>query len=100
MDMACAIWQALQPHRNLVHLRHSGSPREPARDKTGRLCASLAAAWHTRVLAHDKRQMRLRRRGTNGLSTHRWRRQSGANSSLKPNFLASWENTGKFINLG
>ena len=30
--------------------------------------------------------------------THRWRRQSGANSSLKPNFLASWENTGKFIN--
>ena len=29
--------------------------------------------WHTRVLAQDKRQMRLRRRGTDGLSTHRWR---------------------------
>ena len=29
--------------------------------------------WHTRVPAHDKRQMRLRRRGTDGLSTHRWR---------------------------
>src|SRR6516165_5646809 len=33
-------------------------------------------------------------------STRCWRRQSGANSSLKPNFLASWENTGKFINFG
>src|SRR6516164_9510830 len=30
--------------------------------------------WHTRVLAHDKRQMRLRHRGTDGLSTHRWRK--------------------------
>ena len=29
--------------------------------------------WHTRVPAHDKRQMRLRRRGTDGLPTHRWR---------------------------
>jgi hypothetical protein len=29
---------------HLVHLRHSGRPREPARDKTGRLCASLPAA--------------------------------------------------------
>ena len=25
------------------------------------------------MLAHDKRQMRLRHRGTDGLSTHRWR---------------------------
>ena len=39
--------------------------------------------WHTRVLAHDKRQMQLRRRGTDGLSTPRWRGQSAANSSRK-----------------
>jgi hypothetical protein len=32
-------------------------------------------------------------------TTPRWRRQSGTNSSLKPNFPASWENTRKFINL-
>jgi hypothetical protein len=33
--------------------------------------------------------------------THRWRKQSGANSSLKkPKFPASWENTGKFIDSG
>ena len=32
--------------------------------------------------------------------TLRWRRQSRANSSLKPNSLASWENTGNFVRLG
>ena len=32
--------------------------------------------------------------------THRWRKQSGANPSLVENFPASWENTGKFIDLG
>src|SRR6516164_10140575 len=35
-------------------------------------------------VVHDKRQMLLRRRGTDGLLTHRWRRQSGANPSRKP----------------
>src|SRR6516164_867786 len=39
--------------------------------------------WHTRVPAHDKRQMRFRRRGTDGSQTLCWRRQSAANSSRK-----------------
>ena len=32
--------------------------------------------------------------------TPRWRGQSRANSSLKPKFPASWENTGNFVRLG
>src|SRR6202040_616589 len=32
--------------------------------------------------------------------TPRWRRQSRANPSLKPEFPASWENTGNSVRLG
>jgi hypothetical protein len=39
-------------------------------------------------------------RGTESLQTPRWRRQSGANSSLKPEFPASREFTGNFIDSG
>ena len=38
-------------------------------------------------LAHDKRQMRLRRRGTDGLSTHCWREMD---SNLYGAFPVKW----------
>ena len=75
--------------------RHSGSsgrrsPQQQGRAwtrhdlKPGAARPRWPQLWHTRVLVHDKRQMRLRRRGTDGLLTHRWRKpDSNRRSPLK-----------------
>jgi len=63
---------ALRDRRIVSHLISAGSHLE-------------VDARRRSALAHDKRQMRLRRRGTDGLSTHRWRNMdSDCGSHLRP----------------
>ena len=56
--------------------------------------------WHTGVPAHDKRQIRFHRRGTDGLSTHRWRETDSNRWSLAEKKKASSGSSTPRVRLG